>query len=188
MAIFKRRITQKINKALAGRPETTLFRRASEVVNSSIDDLAEEIVFDESVARVEGEYMRGYLGLYPDSSPSDELVHAIISKIYIKRRGDLIRRSKNEVTYRYNISYPPKSKIYNEKILMLPWISKTWVEAIERGLGNMENFLFKYDSGRSELGVQINGIVPSAEGEFVDEHLLNRLKGKFSQIMRYKGF
>lgn len=188
MAIFKRRITQKINKALAGRPETALFRRASEAVNSSVGDFAQEIPSDPAVIKAESEYMRGYLGLYPDASPSEEITYAIVSKIKIRRRGNLIRGGDNEVTYRYSIVYPQRSQTYNDQILMLPWISKTWVEAIEKGLGNMENFLFRYDQGRSELGIQTKNSIPSSlSGESKDEEFLDRLRQRFSQIMRSKG-
>ncbi len=187
MPVFRRRITDRINKTLQGKPETRLFNLAAGRVDATRTQMKEEISGDEFVDQVQNDdFIRGYLGFYPDESPADALEYSIISKINIKRRGRLIKRGEGNVTYRYDIQYPSRSDIYGDHILRLPWISKTWVEAVERGLGNLENFLFQYEAGRSELGVQIKGSLMN-ERVVTDPNLLNRLKNIFSEKLREGG-
>ena len=188
MAVFKRRINQKITKALGSRRvETALYAKASSKFELAKNEFSSDIQQDQTVNMVDSNpFTRGYLGLYPDASPASELEFAILEKIQIRRRGDLISRDSKSATYRYNIIYPQRNQTYNDGILMLPWISKTWVEAIEQGIGNLERFLFRDQLGRSESGVQIKGSLNNG-GEFTDFQLLDRLRNKFSARLRKRG-
>ena len=85
--------------------------------------------------------------------------------------------------YKFNIQYPSRPEIYNDGGLSLSWTPKTWVQALQEGLGNIERFLFKPGAGRSKLGLQITNNI-NKESEPRDNSYLERLRNLFDQKLR----
>jgi hypothetical protein len=184
MAIFKAQINRKITKAMDGRKArssaikkmSTEFRRAKKQFIADIDS-------DPSSAMVESDdETRGYFGFNPSENPVQNLKQSFNENIELNTRPTT-KRYKDSAVYKFNIKYPSKGEIYNDGGLSLPWTSKTWVQALQEGLGNIERFLFKPGAGRSKLGYQTKRSI-NREPEIRDSSYLERLRGLFAEKLR----
>ena len=186
MAIFRRRITQKINNAIQNK-EPQVRRNANTRLNFAKNALMEIIDRDPISNRVlTSEFTRGYLGVTQGSNQVEPLKKVILNNTSISSRGTRRFADERRNSFIYNIKYPNKNQIYSDSSLFLPWGNKTWVEAMEIGIGNIENFLFIRGKGTSRLGIQAKNKVRGG-GEIVDSEYLNRIRMGFSNSLSSAG-
>ena len=187
MPIFKRRIDAKIQKGLAGQKAKNFMRRKAERrVNSAKEKLDQDIDSDFVSKRIEGDPETiGYFGFEAGDLPVEELKRVMDNRIGMGSNSSVRTRktaSARQATYTFQVKFPSSKDIYSEFILNLPWISKTWVEAVERGLGNLEKrFVFRPGKGRSQFGVQLKGYVQNPITPLKDEGYIERIRRYFSE-------
>jgi hypothetical protein len=179
MAIFKAQIDKKITKAFTGRKaRASAIKKMSTDLNRSKKEFLSEVESDPSSIKVTyDDKTRGYFGLTPSEDPVQNLKVSFNEKIQLNPRPTTARY-KSSAIYKFNIKYPSKPEIYNDGGLSLPWTPKTWVQALQEGLGNIERFLFKPGAGRSESGYQIKNSINRSQ-EPTDSSYLERLRNSF---------
>lgn len=184
MAIFKAQINKKITKAMTGRKaRASAIKKMSTDFNRAKKQFISEVDSDPSSVMVESDdQTRGYFGLTSSETPVENLKQSFNEKIQLNARPTTTR-SKNSAMYKFNIQYPSRPEIYNDGGLSLSWTPKTWVQALQEGLGNIERFLFKPGAGRSKLGYQIRNAI-NKESEPRDNSYLERLRNLFAQKLR----
>jgi len=188
MPVFKRRIDAKIQKAMRGpKTERVLTRKADEVVRRAKDMLDDDIDLDMVSQKIEGDPKTiGYFGFDSGDLPVEELKRVVDARIDLNRRPK--KKVKNKkAEYTYNIKFPSSRDIYSESVLNLPWISKTWVEGVEKGLSDVERFAFKPGAGRSEFGVQLRGKVKDPISPLKDDGYIGRIRNYFSENLKRTG-
>lgn len=192
MPVFSRRINAKVDKAARNkRVHSLVTRKAGLAVEGAKELLAADIDNDPSSQKIENDPETiGFFGFEPDDQPVDELKNVIDNKISLNRRPRTEKSGKG-VAYKYKIKYPSANEIYAENALNLPWISQTWVEKLQRGIGNMEQFLFFPAKGRSDFGIQgkpsKSGKSASNKVETPDPDYLNRIRKNFSDDLTQAG-
>jgi len=191
MAIFKRRIDAKIQKSLTGQKAKNFMRRKAErQVNIAKSMLDADIDADPVSRKIEGDPKTiGYFGFEGGELPVENLKRVMDSRIGITSNSTVRTRktaSARQATYEFKIKFPNSKDIYSESILSLPWISKTWVEGVERGLGGVEKFAFRPGKGRSEFGLQLKGNVQDQITPLMDEGYIQRIRKYFSENLTRK--
>lgn len=187
MPVYRRRVNKKILAATQS-PKTKAFvtRKADELVDDAKFRFLSKIEQDPSSVRVSSDdYVQGYFGFYDGDQPVSDLQAVFMSEIRLNK-NPRVKKKKNSSEYTFNIKYPSVREIYSESSLSLPWISKTWVEALQRGLNNIEHFLLKPRKGRSGKGVQIQSELNN-RSEPTDSEYLRRLRKEFSESLRESG-
>ena len=184
MAIFKAQINKKITKALTGRKaRSSAIKKMSADFKRSKRQFLSEVGSDRSSQMVQSDdKTRGYFGLEPSQSPVQDIKESFEEKIQLNTRPSTTR-AKNRAFYKFQIQYPSRPEIYNDDRLILPWTAKTWVQALQEGLGSIEKFLFKPGAGRSELGYQIKNSI-NRQSEPRDGSYLDRLRSLFETKLR----
>ena len=153
-------------------------------VEEAKDRLARDIDQDPSSQKVEYDpKVIGLFGFESSYSPVDNLRASIDSKIDVTTRPKK-EKSSNGVAYKYRIKYPQKNQIYGDNNLNVPWVSKSWVELLERGISNVEKFFFSPSQGRSEFGVQGKGDSLKPVSDPTDPDYLDRIRGGFAENLR----
>ena len=184
MAIFKTRIDQKITKALSGkRARERATRKVTQNFNRAKEQFISDVDSDSASMKVESDPKTiGYFGFNPDEDPVGNLQNSFEEKITLNKRA--VRKKMGKVvSFKFNIKYPNRTEIYSDPDLSLPWTSKTWVQALQEGLGGIERFIFKPGAGRSEFGYQAKNNINS-EKEPRDSSYLDRLRNAFAERLR----
>ena len=184
MAIFKAQINRKITKAMTGRKaRASAIKKMSNDFNRAKNQFLREVPSDpSSVGVATDKETRAYFGLRPSEDPVGNLVDVLNEKVQLDKRP-VTKRSANTASYKFTVKYPSKPEIYSESFLSLPWTAKTWVQALQEGLGNIENFLFKPGAGRSKGGIQVKSPIGNYEEER-DPSYLERLRSIFSTKLK----
>jgi len=188
MPVFKRRIDAKIQKAMRSpRTEANITKKADLAVKRAKKMLFDDIDMDPVSIKINSDpETKGLYGFEPTETPVENL------KGVINRRTELNRKPRKRVKnkkaeYTYNIKFPAARDIYSEPVLTLPWISKTWVEYVEKGISGVERFVFKRGKGRSEFGVQYRGNINNTVSPLQDNNYIKRIRGYFSENLRRTG-
>lgn len=184
MAIFKTRIDQKITKALSGKKaRDRAIRKVTRDFNEAKQKFISDVDRDSASIKVESDPKTiGYFGFGTDEAPVENLKNSFEEKINLNK-SPTRRRSGKVVSFKFNIQYPSRIEIYSDPGLSLPWTSKTWVQALQEGLGSIEKFIFKPGAGRSEFGYQAKNNINS-QSEPTDSSYLDRLRKSFSERLR----
>jgi len=192
MPVFTRRINEKIDRAARSkRVQSLVTSKADQAVETAKRLLADDIDNDPSSRKIDSDPETiGFFGFEPDDQPIEDLKYVIDERIDLNRRPKKENSGKG-VAYKYSIKYPSEGEIYSEGSLNLPWISQTWVEKLQRGIGNMEQFLFFPAKGRSEFGIQgkpaKSGSSLNSKVETPDPDYLNRIRKNFSEDLTKAG-
>ena len=189
MPVFKRRVDAKIAQAAKGRRvQTIVTKEAQRKVELAKASLMSDIDNDPSSIMIETDpEVIGYFGFDTDDQPVDNLKFVIENRIGLNPRPKR-EKSSDGISYKYNIKYPSRREVYSEGALNLPWISQTWVQKLEEGIGNIEQFLFFAGRGRSEFGIQGR---PSKKGKKLNDRAeprdagyLDRIRNDFAKNLR----
>jgi hypothetical protein len=184
MAIFKARIDQKITKALTSKKaRERATRRVTRDFNRAKQQFISDVSSDKSSVQVESDPKTiGYFGFNTDEDPVGNLQNSFEEKITLNTRG--VRKTAGKIaSFKFNIKYPTRTEIYSDPDLSLPWTSKTWVQALQEGLGSIERFIFKPGAGRSEFGYQAKNSINTGS-EPRDSSYLDRLRNAFAERLR----
>lgn len=184
MAIFKAKIDQKITKALSGKKaRERATKRVTQDFNRAKEQFISDVSDDKSSRQVESDPRTiGYFGFNTDEDPVGNLQNSFEEKINLNKRG--VRKKMGKiVSFKFNIKYPNRTEIYSDPDLSLPWTPKTWVQALQEGLGSIEKFIFKPGAGRSEFGYQAKNNI-NAGNEPRDSSYLDRLRNAFAERLR----
>jgi len=184
MPIFKARIDQKITKALGGKKaRDRAIRRVTRDFNEAKQQFISDVDSDSASIKVESDPKTiGYFGFSTDEAPVENLKSSFEEKINLNK-SPVKRKTGKIVSFKFNIQYPSRVEIYSDPNLSLSWTSKTWVQALQEGLGNIEKFIFKPGAGRSEFGYQAKNNINS-QNEPKDSSYLDRLRRSFAERLR----
>lgn len=152
------------NKVLKDVQESILKTAKREVVRSNRellkrflqDEITKEIAAGPMSENTSGTLggkgnLFSFLGFQEGSDQISELAEFLTNSIKIER----ISISKTNFSVRVSISVPTIEDI--EGFTELPWISKSWVKAIEEGMSGLAQFLFSeegFKTSRSSTGIQ----------------------------------
>lgn len=186
MPIFKARIDKKITKAMTGRKaRDRAIKKVTRDFNEAKQSFISDVDSDFASIKVESDPKTiGYFGFDADESPVENLKDTLEEKITLNKRPERKKIGKIS-SFKFNIKYPSKVEVYNSPNLSLSWTSKSWVQALQEGLGNIERFIFKPGAGRSEFGYQSKGGVNNQK-ENNDASYLDRLRRAFAERLRNK--
>ena len=191
MPIFQRRIDAKVQKSLTGqKAKNFMMRKAKNKLSIAKSMLDDDIDSDPVSQKIEGDPKTiGYFGFEEGELPVENLKRAMSNRIGMTSKSTVRTRkgkSSRGATYKFKVKFPSSKDIYSEYILSLPWISKTWVEGVERGLSGVEKFAYKPGKGRSEFGFQLKGNVKDPITPIQDDGYIARIRKYFSENLAKK--
>jgi hypothetical protein len=141
--------------------------RSLEILEEEIlkDPLSKELIAGTTLSKSKfimgyfkkyGNNLFSFFGFQAGTTPVQDLISLLKKSYAIKiDKGKYTYGKNGKSKYTFNIRYPSFEDIRaNTK---LPWGSKSWIDAAEKGLTNIINYIRKKDYGRSEYGIQIKG-------------------------------
>ena len=183
MAVFRRRIRDKLNRAMSLRGEDGKVAAQRRVDQAK--DLLMEIIDKDAVSQriLNSNFTRGYFGLLPGGDEVGSLKAFIFDNTEVTLQKQVKFKGEKGISISYNIKYPNQNEIYSSESLSLPWTRITWVEASQEGLSNISRFLFFEGKGNSGFGIQLKKDAFFIE-EILDPEYLNRIKFGFSESLK----
>jgi hypothetical protein len=188
MPVFRRRIEDKIQNAVAGRKTKGKLSRVAEQLNKEAKFMLDEDIDNDPVSRkIDGDPKTiGYFGFEAGDMPVEKLKQVLWEEIKLNPNPK-VRKEKGKNAFTFNIKFPQRREVFSKSVLNLPWISKTWVEGVEEGLSGVERFAFMPSRGRSEFGLQLKGEVPNKITPLQDRDYINRIRKNFSENLSKAG-
>ena len=186
MAVFRRRIRDKLNRAMSLRGEDGKVAAQRRVDQAK--DLLMEIIDKDPVSEriLNSSFTRGYFGLLPGGSEVEPLKTLIFGNTKVTSQKQVRFKGEKGISISYNIKYPTQNEIYSSENLSLPWTRKTWVEAAQQGLSNISRFLFSEGKGNSGFGIQLKKDTFLRQ-EIIDPDYLKRIRLGFSESLTQRG-
>jgi len=82
-----------------------------------------------------------FLGFYKDENPATDL------KQYLKNTIEMDNKPKitieqNKVLYGFKVKTPSMNQINNEPLFKLEWTGRSWIQIVEKGVGNAAKYIF----------------------------------------------
>lgn len=112
----------------------------------------------------------GFIGFYEGTDPIGP-IRTLLENSFkaIKRPSSFTTKS-----WTYRVRIPSEEKL--KAISPLPWLSESWLEAVEKGIPGLVQYLNK-KAGNSGAGVQVDSPIKSRKAEFEPRpYLLAKLK------------
>ena len=186
MAVFRRRIRDKLNRAMSLRGEDGKVAAQRRVDQAK--DLLMEIIDKDPVSEriLNSNFTRGYFGLLPGNNEVEPLKALIFENTKVTSQKQVRFKGEKGISISYNIKYPTQNEIYSSENLSLPWTRKTWVEAAQQGLSNISRFLFSEGKGNSGFGIQLKKDTFLRQ-EIIDPDYLKRIRLGFSESLTQRG-
>ncbi len=156
-------ITQKRFQGLAYNAANTRFLAAKTNALESFDD--NEITKELLVGAESTESILSYgnLASFLGFDNSSEDVAQLRDKLklgIVMNKTPVFRKGKNNVVYEFKVKAPSLQEIYDSTPMPYDWSSKSWVKAIEEGIGTFSYYVFRLaglPGSHSGTGLQRKG-------------------------------
>lgn len=169
--------------------QTSLDLLEEEILN---DPLSKELMAGTSLSK--SNFIKGYFknygnnlfsffGFEAGTKPVEDLITILRKRYTFKiNKGKFVYGRNGQSKYIFKINIPTFDDIRSNT--SLPWTKKSWIDAAEKGLTNIVNYLRKKGQGRSEYGIQIKNkvdkqFIPKSDYFFAKyQRFINRISGK----------
>lgn len=186
MPVFTQRINKKLTKVMNSKTvDRAVLRKANSEVRRAKVMLDSDIDADPVSRAIDSDPQTiGYFGFEEGDLPVEALKISLDEKISVDQRVGRIGSNQFQAKRKVKVKFPSSREIYSDPVLKLPWISKSWVEGVEKGLSGVERFAFKPGKGRSEFGIQLKGKVKDPISPLQDSDYIARIRKYFRENIR----
>jgi len=129
-----------------------------------------------------------FLGFFRGSKPIETL-RTFFRSGFSMDRNPTVKKIKNGVVYSYKVSAPDLNQIYKQTPMPDNWSTKSWVQAIEEGIGTFASYIWhslafrSVKASRSGQALQVDNDKYTEDGVLGVSYLsgiLKKFQSKFS--------
>ncbi len=104
-----------------------------------------------------------FLGFYEGTDPTVEVRDLLETTAMSPKTKFLI--GERQVTYQFQVKTPSIEEIYDKTPMPGKWSSKSWVEAIEEGIGTFASYIYHVfiNKSKSGTGIQVDGKIGGSD-------------------------
>ena len=177
--IFKDKVTPRIEKQLRKETQKVLQAFESHPITQEIEGGTSA----SNISNTLGGYgnLFTFIGFDAGSDPISPIRSLLAKSIKIVS----IRKKRNVLALQLNFSVPTREEI--EAVTPSPWSTDSWVEAVERGMSGLGQYLYSSDrnrfkTSRSGGGIQASGEIRGASSSNAAPYVSQILNEMLSSI------